>query len=94
MLKNLMNKNVIIVAVLSTVLVIFSSCHKNVVDQPASNLGPVTENDPSEEYKMKDSVMQLTRDIYLWYNQIPATFDPQTYATPYLPSGVAAHCLL
>jgi carboxyl-terminal processing protease len=31
---------------------------------------------------MKDSVLQLTRDIYLWYDQIPSTFDAQAYATP------------
>src|ERR1044072_171111 len=82
MLKILNNKNILIAAVLSASLGILSSCQKNVVDQPASNLSAVTDNSPSEEHKMKDSVLQLTRDIYLWYNQIPAAFDPQTYATP------------
>lgn len=82
MLNNLMHKNIIIAGVLATALAILSSCQKNVVDQPATNSTPVTNNGPSAEYKMKDSVLQLTRDIYLWYNQIPSTFDAQSYATP------------
>lgn len=82
MLKNPQFKNIIIVAMMSTGLGILSSCKKDLVDQPASNLPPVTDSGPSEEYKMKDSVLQLTRDLYLWYNEIPTTFDPQTFATP------------
>ena len=82
MLKIPQFKNIIIVAMMTTGLGILSSCKKNPVDPPSSNLPPVTNSGPSEEYKMKDSVLQLTRDIYLWYNQIPTTFDPQTFATP------------
>src|SRR4028118_198435 len=82
MLKIPQFKNIIIVAMMTTGLGILSSCKKNLVDPPASNLPPVTDSGPSEEYKMKDSVLQLARDIYLWYNQISTTFDPQTFATP------------
>lgn len=36
----------------------------------------------SVEDKIKDSSLLYARDIYLWYNQIPATFDPRTFADP------------
>jgi hypothetical protein len=32
--------------------------------------------------KVKDSTLLYSRDIYLWYNQIPSTFDAQSYADP------------
>src|SRR4028119_1972392 len=77
-----MDKNIIIAALLTAGLGIFSSCQKNNVEQPAAALTTVPDNGPSAEYKMKDSIGRLTRDMYLWYKQIPSTFDPQTYATP------------
>lgn len=79
MLSNRPHKNIIKAAVLTTGLGILSSCQKGIVDQPASTL---VDDGTFKEYRMKDSVIQLTRDMYLWYNQIPATFDPQTFATP------------
>jgi len=36
----------------------------------------------SADDKLKDSVLMYTRDIYLWYNQIPADFNPRKYADP------------
>jgi hypothetical protein len=82
MLNNLKFKNIVIPVAFATAVGNLVSCQKNVVDQPASNLTAVTNNGPSAEYKMKDSVLQLTRNMYLWYNQIPSSFDPQTFATP------------
>src|SRR6266487_1676715 len=32
--------------------------------------------------QLKDSVLIYTRDIYLWYNQIPATFSTTSFADP------------
>ncbi|MFN2458186.1 MAG: S41 family peptidase [Chitinophagaceae bacterium] len=32
--------------------------------------------------KIKDSVLLYAKDIYLWYNQIPSTFNPRNYADP------------
>jgi carboxyl-terminal processing protease len=75
-------KKIVIAAAVASGLGILSSCQKNVVDQPAASLDPTANTSTSAEYKMKDSVLQLTRDIYLWYNQIPSSFDPHTYATP------------
>jgi carboxyl-terminal processing protease len=77
-------KNILIAAGFAMGLGIFSSCQKSVADKPASftDTTTVSNSGPSAEYKMKDSALQLTRDIYLWYDQIPSSFDPQTYADP------------
>jgi carboxyl-terminal processing protease len=32
--------------------------------------------------KIKDTIIDYTRDIYLWYEQIPAGFDEQSYVDP------------
>lgn len=32
--------------------------------------------------KIKDSVLLYTKDLYLWYNQIPSSFDARSYADP------------
>ena len=32
--------------------------------------------------KAKDSALLSSRDLYLWYSQIPSTFDAQSYADP------------
>jgi carboxyl-terminal processing protease len=32
--------------------------------------------------KIKDSTLLYSRDIYLWYSQIPSSFNAQTYADP------------
>ena len=32
--------------------------------------------------KIKDSVLLYSKDLYLWYNQIPTTFDARSYADP------------
>ena len=37
---------------------------------------------PVVKDKVKDTTIQYTRDIYLWYQQIPSSFNEQTYADP------------
>src|SRR5438046_8286541 len=32
--------------------------------------------------KIKDSVLLYSKDLYLWYNQIPSTFNARSYADP------------
>lgn len=56
---------------------IFISCKKTPDVTPPPTPPAVTAED-----KMKDSVLLYTRDIYLWYNQIPSNFNPRTYADP------------
>ena len=59
---------------------IFSSCKKvDTNSKPADVPPPVAVVSPDV---VKDSVLINTKDLYLWYNQIPATFDPKTFADP------------
>ncbi|MEP6948939.1 MAG: S41 family peptidase [Ginsengibacter sp.] len=57
---------------------ICSSCKKN----KGTNT-PVPPIDTSAEAaKVKDSAVLITRDFYIWYNQVPSTFSPQSYTDP------------
>jgi C-terminal processing protease CtpA/Prc len=55
------------------------ACQKKTEDPEPNPPGPTP---PTAEQKLKDSVMLYTRDIYLWYNQIPSAFNAQNYADP------------
>ncbi len=59
---------------------VFAACKKT--DAPAPTSTPVATPTPVATNVIKDSVLTVTKDLYLWYNQIPASFDPQTYADP------------
>ncbi|HEV8081372.1 MAG TPA: S41 family peptidase [Chitinophagaceae bacterium] len=64
------------------VLSFFISCQKSIdpgVGAPPTSLTPVS---TTVDDKLKDSVLLYTREIYLWYNQIPASFNPRTFADP------------
>src|SRR5215212_2495287 len=52
-----------------------SSCKKNDVQ---NNLNPTTTVSAAD--KLKDSALDYSKDIYLWYNQIPSTFNARSYA--------------
>ncbi|MEJ7823139.1 MAG: S41 family peptidase [Chitinophagaceae bacterium] len=65
-------------------LSIFSAC-KKVQETPATPpviTPPPTTPVASADDRLKDSVLLYARDIYLWYNQIPASFNPRTFADP------------
>ncbi|MBL7770195.1 MAG: hypothetical protein JNK20_14540 [Flavipsychrobacter sp.] len=55
------------------------ACQKKVEDPEPNPPGPTP---PTADQLLKDSVMLFTRDIYLWYNQIPASFNGRNYADP------------
>jgi len=59
------------------VLALFTSCKK---DKGSDNGGGGTP--PVVKDKIKDTTILFARDIYLWYKQIPSSFDAQTYADP------------
>ena len=61
------------IAILASVLVL-SSCKKE-NDVNAPNPGTIAD-------KIKDTVLEYSRDIYLWNSQIPASFNPRNYADP------------
>lgn len=60
---------------------IFTSCKKETenvtaTETPAPTQTPIA---PSLNLKLKDSALFYARDIYLWYSQIPADFNAQSY---------------
>jgi len=64
--------------------IIFSACKKS--DSGGDNLTPPPPPTPPPSTtaadKIKDTTVDYSRDIYLWYNQIPTTFNGRTYADP------------
>ncbi|MEJ7823013.1 MAG: S41 family peptidase [Chitinophagaceae bacterium] len=78
------HKNYRFFFILLSSLSIFSACQK-VHDAPATSpvvTPPTTTPVASADDKLKDSVLFYTREIYLWYKQIPANFNPRTFADP------------
>jgi len=67
-----------LIPVIVFVLVFFASCKKEDTQNTSQPQNPST----STENKLKDSVLLYSKDIYLWYNQIPASFNAQNYADP------------
>ena len=59
--------------ILLLVINLFTACQKS--------YNP-TDTATTADDKLKDSVLQYARDIYLWYNQIPASFNARSYADP------------
>src|SRR5688572_3528138 len=55
----------------------FMSCKK---DDIVNNINPEPVVPGTD--KIKDSVVSYSRDIYLWYSQIPASFDGSSYDDP------------
>lgn len=61
-------------------LSVFISCQKNI--DAGGTTTPTPTPVVSADDKLKDTVLLDARDIYLWYSQIPSTFNPRTYADP------------
>lgn len=62
-------------------LALLQACKKSDV---SNNQGSSSTTAPgsSSANSIKDSTLAYSKDVYLWYNQIPATFNAQTYADP------------
>ena len=60
-------------------LALLQACKKNDV---SNNSNPSTGGSTSPTSAVKDTAAMYAKDIYLWYNQIPATFNGQSYADP------------
>ncbi|MDB5221631.1 MAG: hypothetical protein JWN83_298 [Chitinophagaceae bacterium] len=75
------SKNNRFLLILIFALSVFTSCQK---DPYSAGVSPTPTPTPtvSAEDRMKDTVLLDTRDIYLWYNQIPSSFNPRSYADP------------
>jgi carboxyl-terminal processing protease len=56
---------------------IFSSCKKN-----NNTTSPAPADSTALAAKVKDSTLLESKDVYLWYNQIPSSFNAQNYVDP------------
>lgn len=76
------NSHKVLPAFVAGFILIFASCKKDkdvIAAAPPANTGGGT---TVSTQQIKDSVLLLTRDIYLWNSQVPATFAVQNYADP------------
>src|SRR5436190_1039123 len=65
---------------LRVMLVLLQACKKNDL---SNNLNPSpTTGGSNSASALKDTTINYSRDIYLWYNQIPTGFNAQSYADP------------
>ena len=73
-----------IIAASCVVIILFSiSCKKNVDDDDPVVPPPVDSvQNPTAEDLVKDTVLMIARDVYLWNTQIPASFEPRSYPDP------------
>lgn len=59
------------------------SCQKEVRDTETAVTQPVTDSvTTSEADRIKDTVLAYSKDIYLWYQQIPENFNARQYGDP------------
>lgn len=72
----LINYKLIIVSF--AMIAFFTACKKEQSDALAPIPTPTPSSGSSED-KLKDSALGYTRDIYLWYDQIPASFNARSY---------------
>lgn len=73
------NKSLLQFAVLILFAGIFISCKKTKDNQGST---PPPSDSTTLAAKAKDSALIDSKDFYLWYNNIPSTFNDQSYADP------------
>jgi C-terminal processing protease CtpA/Prc len=59
-----------------------SSCKKTDLNSSTSNTPGTDTSAASLANAIKDSALLFSKDIYLWYNQIPTTFNARSYTDP------------
>jgi len=71
-------------AALCVITVLFlASCKKSIDDGSTTPPPPVDSTaNPTPEDLVKDTVLLMARDVYLWNTQIPSDFDARSYADP------------
>lgn len=62
-------------------LALLQACKKNDVTSTL-NPSPTAGTTSSTASALKDTILSYSKDLYLWYNQIPSTFNAQTYSDP------------
>jgi C-terminal processing protease CtpA/Prc len=71
-------------AALCVITVLFlASCKKSIDDGSTTPPPPVDSTaNPTPEDLVKDTVLLIARDVYLWNTQIPSDFDARSYGDP------------
>jgi len=65
------------------VVLFFTACKKEQSTPPGNgNPNPTPTDNTTAADKLKDSTLLYTKDIYLWYDKIPSTFNARSYADP------------
>lgn len=60
------------------IMLFFAACKKT--DVQANNLATAPTGGTGSSVNYKDTAVDYARDIYLWYNLIPSTFNTQSYS--------------
>lgn len=63
-------------------LVLFQACKKKDLTDNINPSPTPPSSGNSSASAIKDSTLSYSKDIYLWYSQIPGTFNAQSYADP------------
>src|SRR5687768_4011784 len=76
----ILKKSLPLIAAIGLLTII--SCQK----ENSLNKGGVTPPPPGDSVtladRLNDTTLEFSRDIYLWYNQIPSNFNPRQYDDP------------
>lgn len=67
---------------LLAVILVFAACKKNTGEPVATTPTETATGSPASANAIKDSTLLLTKDIYLWNTQIPATFNALSFSDP------------
>lgn len=73
-------KQRLLLAALATVT-LMTACQKDVEREEETN-PPAPPPPTATRDAVKDTTLSYSRDIYLWFNQIPTSFDAQSYSDP------------
>lgn len=63
-------------------MVMWTSCKKDDIKNNPTTSGSDTTATVNPASAIKDTTVAYSKDLYLWYSQIPATFNAQTYSDP------------
>ncbi len=70
-------------ALFAITILFFASCQKGIDDTVTTPPGDSTGSQtPSADDLIKDTVLLICQDVYLWNTQIPASFDARSYESP------------
>lgn len=80
--QNFIDMKVKLSALSLIVPVFFLACKKDNSDVMVTPAATTPIDSINTDNLLKDSVLLNSRDVYLWNTQIPASFNPRTYADP------------